>query len=515
MFRRSVGFRYGSLAAGLLAVVAQAQDFAGRVVEDSSGEPVASAELKIHKAGLRELVADLETDRAGRFAGADLPPGEYTIDVVKPNFVTTTFPVHLPNTAVTIRTLRYGVMDGHVTNMRGEPAAGRVTNHGQTIGATRITVLTKQPGSEEFRSVRDTSPEEGGHYRFFDLPPGQYELGMWYYGLSDGSGMQLYPDNTNPRVFTIAGGEVYKDLNFLITPNPQFGVSGRVESPTPGAEFVLALGMPDQPVLPVAVALAGKDGNFQFDKVPAGTYDLFASGPTGGYTAFESVLGKGDALFGKMRVQVAGSDLTGLSVAVAPARSVSVVLRSHAGVPFPVECAQSGTVTLTSLDPWAVAFFGATGSVSVAKEQTIPNLAPGRFRIAASELGAGCYQASDLIVDLSKDVPQPVAVEVAAAGSIHGTVRAASGRATDCVVQLLDPANGEGAQSRLAFPDADGNFALTTLRPGKYRIAVRTATGASKARWVSDISQMTEVDVTGGDATKVELTAPAEQGVAQ
>ena len=53
-----------------------AQDFAGRVVGDSSGEPVASAELKIHKAGLRELVADLDTDRAGHFFGSGLAAGD-------------------------------------------------------------------------------------------------------------------------------------------------------------------------------------------------------------------------------------------------------------------------------------------------------------------------------------------------------------------------------------------------------------------------------------------------------
>ena len=65
----------GMIAVACMAsAIAHAQDFTGRVVEDSSGEPVASAELKIHKAGLRELVADLDTDRNGRFTGAGLPP---------------------------------------------------------------------------------------------------------------------------------------------------------------------------------------------------------------------------------------------------------------------------------------------------------------------------------------------------------------------------------------------------------------------------------------------------------
>ncbi len=488
-----------------------AEVLAGRVLEDSSGEPVASAELKIHKPGNRELVADLDTDRAGHFSGTGLPPGDYTIDAVKPNFITTTFPLHLPaNTPVQLRLVRYGVMDGHVANVRGEPVPGRVmAPYGQTIGATRITVLTKQPGSNEFRSLRDASPEDGGHFRFFDLPPGQYELAMWYYGLNEGSGMQFYPDNTNPKVFTIAGGETYNNLNFLVTPTTQYKVRGKVAWPDsiPAASgFALALGLPDQPVLPIAIALAGKDGDFEFPNVPPGTYDLFTTGPTGGYTGYESVLGKGDPYYGKMRLQIGGADITGLSVPVSPARSLSVVLRAHGNTPFPAACPQSATVALTSLDPWGIAFFSANGPVSVAKEQSILNLPPGRFRVTANGLGSGCYQANDPVVDLAnKDLPQPVAVEVAAAGSIRGTLHAP--RPIDFAVTLLNPSNPEGTQSQLAFPSADGHFTFDALPPGKYRIAAQPATAASKTRWLTDLSKMTEITVAGGEAATVELAA--------
>lgn len=481
-----------ALVAAAVAL-AQAQDLAGRVIQDSSGEPLASAELKIHKAGLRELLADLDTDRNGHFACGDLPAGDYTIDVLKPNFITTTFPIHLPNTALQIRLLRYGVMDGRVTNVRGEAVAGMVrAPYGQTIGATRITVLAKQPGSEEFRSIRDTVLDEDGHFRFFDLPPGQYELQMWYYGINEGAGMQLYPDNTNPRVFTVAGGEVYNDLNFLIAPNPEYKVSGTVALPAPGMKFALALGLPDQPILPVAIALAQEDGTFQFDKVPAGNYDLFAAGPTNGYSQFESSIGgKGDPAYGRMRIQVAGSDLTNLSVPVSPALSLSVVLRSHAGATLPAACPQSASVEVASLDPWGV-LFRSTTQVGVAKEQTIRNLAPGRFRLTASGLGAGCYQTTETVVDLSKDVPQPAVVEIAEAGSIRGTLHEAVGP-----IVLLDVTNADVAKSQLAFPDADGHFSFDTLRPGRYRIA------ASKTRWA-------EINVAAGDPTNVELTGGAQ-----
>ena len=272
----------------------------------------------------------------------------------------------------------------------------------------------RQPGSDEFHSIRDTALDEDGHFRFYDLPPGQYELGMWYYGINEGSGMQLYPDNSNPRVFTVAGGEVYKDLNFLIAPNPAYKVSCSVILPAPGQKFALALGLPEQPVLPMAIALADDDGSFHFDKVPAGTYDLFAAGPTGGYGQFDSVLGgKGDAMYAKMRIQVAASDMTGVSVAVNPAQSLKVILRARAGTEYPAACPRTSGLDLTSLDPWGIRF-GTTAQASADKEQAIANLAPGRFKIAATGLGAGCYQAHETVVDLGKEVPQPVAIEVPA-----------------------------------------------------------------------------------------------------
>ena len=66
------------------------------------------------------------------------------IDVLKANYITTTFPIHLPVASLQIRLLHYGVMDGHVTNIRGEAVAGIVrAPYGQTIGATRLAVLAK------------------------------------------------------------------------------------------------------------------------------------------------------------------------------------------------------------------------------------------------------------------------------------------------------------------------------------------------------------------------------------
>ncbi len=262
------------------AAAASTPELAGRVVEDSSGGALASAELRFHAAGMRELAADLETDREGRFHAEGLPAGDYSVDVSKPNFVTTAFRLHVPGATPVVRLVRYGVIDGQVTGSDGQPLPGRILDYGRTIGSARISLLMRKPGGD-LQLFREVNVEDG-HFRAFDLPPGSYAVGLWYSGMKDGSGMQLYPDTAHPQFFTISGGEEYRDINFSLTRSQAFRVSGKIDLPQPGMSFSVALGVPEQPAMPIGRVETEKDGSFHFDKVPYGTYDLFAAGPSGG-----------------------------------------------------------------------------------------------------------------------------------------------------------------------------------------------------------------------------------------
>lgn len=120
MFQRAV------LILLAIAFSALAQDVDGRVLEDHSGEPLATAELRFHKIGMRELAADLETERDGRFHASGLPAGDYTVDVSKPNHVSTTLKLRVPASGVLVRLVRYAVIAGTVRDTQGNPLAGRV-----------------------------------------------------------------------------------------------------------------------------------------------------------------------------------------------------------------------------------------------------------------------------------------------------------------------------------------------------------------------------------------------------
>jgi hypothetical protein len=261
----------------------------------------------------------------------------------------------------------------------------------------------------------------------------------------------------------------------------------------------------------LARTLAEKDGSFQFEKVPLGSYDLFVAGPVNGYTEFESTLGGGSPWFGRTRIQVAGQNVEGLSVSVSAARPFHVVLRSNNSASPAAGCPQHATVSLASLEPWGI-WFSASTQASFAKEQAIADLPPGRFRVVANELGSGCYQLNPPVVDLSGDVSSPVAIELASAGSVQGVLRAGPAHPAEFAVVLLDAENTAGAQAQVAFPDAEGRFKFEGLRPGRYRIAAPPAAEKSSGRWVADLAHMLEVNVPGGKATDVELAASLPQG---
>jgi hypothetical protein len=405
-----------------------------------------------------------------------------------------------------VRLVRYAVIAGTVRDTEGRPLPGRVSiPTGRTSGSARVAVLVKQPGTEELKAVRQAPLEEGGKYRIFDLPPGQYAVGLWWGGLPIGSGAQMYPDNSRPRFFDVAGGEEYRDIDFLVAPGASFSVSGKIEGPASKIYYSVALALPELPAMPVAQLWTEDDGSFRLEKIPPGTYDLLVAGPVVGYRAFESSLDK-NPLYGRMRIQVIGQNLEGVTVPVSAGRTVDIVLRG------PQEgCPKATEVTPALLEPWGL-LPGTPVEASLDKPQTARDLAPGRYTFSAARLGPGCYQVNRPVADLSGNAAGPVTVELAPAGSIRGTLRGTAS-ARDFAVVLLDAEAADSTAAQLAFPDEQGRFEFAGLRPGRYRIAAQLAAGEARARWVADVAHMVAIDVPGG--APIELDLPVSKGGAQ
>jgi len=210
-----------------LTGVSEAQSLTGKLVQDHSGVPVASADVKVYKTGQRWLAADLETDGEGRFQATGLVPGDYRLEISKSGYLNATLPFHLAageTVRPVLRLVRCGVISGRVMD-----AAGRA------VRPSSVAAMTRGPGGVLRASyVRGASAtvDDAGRYRLFDLAPDEYVV-VASYGASvravastgklpplgsAGSGALTYPNNARPEVFTIAGGEEFKNVDFTVHP---------------------------------------------------------------------------------------------------------------------------------------------------------------------------------------------------------------------------------------------------------------------------------------------------------
>ena len=480
----------------LAATCLRADGLAGRLVQDHSGAPIASADVTVARVGARELAAELETDGDGRFAAPTLPAGEYRIRVEKPGFaaVNLSTRVYAGNrTELALRLVRFASISGRVIDGTGAPVRGaRVL----PLIASRGT-LRRMSFAFGLQSITDAD----GRYRLYNIPPGEYAIATAFGASSfavgstgqapppgtTGSGVLIYPSNTRPDLFRFNGGEERRGVDFVVSPGALFNVSGAVSLPDAKTRVWAALTPVDAPALAVAVATADDEGRFQMNGVPAGSYHLFVAGPVRGYGGSGSVLAE-EPLFGRSRVDVAGADVSGVSVPLERPRSAKVKLMAAAG------CPPAASVSLTSLEDWA-AGLDRTIQLTAAQETVVGRLAPARYRLTLGE-GSGCFQTGDAFLDVAAGASSAT-VSIAPAGSVKGRVE---GDTSVSVVLLSD----SSPAVEVSTLDAEGRFAFRDVPPGRYRVAARRA-----SRWVE--GEMSEVEVRGGAESEVVLRAPAAE----
>jgi 5-hydroxyisourate hydrolase-like protein (transthyretin family) len=458
----------------LTVVLAAALD--GRVVEDHSGNPVVSVEVRVLRNGAPGVVAELETDGDGHFGAQDLPAGDYRLELSKSNYMRVTVEAHA-DSVLQIRMLRYGVISGQVTDEQGQP-----------VRDADVLAFTKPAGSGPLQATDfAVRTDEQGEYRLHHLPPGEYvaaaswgastrAVGASGRAMTDaklGSGFLFYPGNTRPQFFTVTSGDEHR-ADFMLQPAASVSLSGKVEAPASGdaGRFWIALTPVDQPALAVAVTQAAADGSFHFESVPSGSYQLFASGPINMRIGKGGLLGD-EPLYGLARVDVAGENVEGLSVAVDKGGSVTFLLRRGS------LCPSTASVRLVPLEDHGAAK-DWSAELTAGTPRTVNRIAPGRYQLELKTPGNACYLTSDPVVAVAGS--STVEILTAPAGSIQGHLTADA-----AAVTLYG-----GEDVRMALPDADHKFAFTGLRPGHYRL-------------VTGPQNKIEVDVHAGAPTVVEL----------
>jgi 5-hydroxyisourate hydrolase-like protein (transthyretin family) len=400
----------------LLLAVPSFSAVGGKVIENHSGNPVASAEIRLLRASASELIADLETDSDGNFTLPDLANGDYHLEILKPNFISTSLPLTISNStpAIIVRLIRCGVISGHVLDAQGQPV------HSATVFA-----MSQKSETSPWRPFSRTDPghetrvDETGAFRLFNLPPGQYAVAVTYGASTSivastgnsqaeptGSGVILYPSTSQPHVFTVAGGEEYPNTDFSIMPTALYEVSGKIELEASQHGYWLALTAQSQPTFATALSEAASDGTFHFKGIPPGSYSLFAYGPSNGRGGLGIIVDE-HALFGRMPLEV-GADVEGVSIALQKARSASLILRNSTQKNA---CPATLDFQLVSLEDWG-ADLDRKLTIGFVKPEATGPLAPGRYLITIQDASSSCVPVSNTILDLSKPSAKTIEIPV-------------------------------------------------------------------------------------------------------
>lgn len=453
-----------------LAIYAGA--FEGLVVDSHSGSPIQSADVSVLRDG--NVVEELETDENGRFRTSDLSSGEYRVEVSRSNYLHAFVQMQERAPAV-VRLIRRSVICGRVTDVSNQPVPG-----------ADVLAMTRSAVGDWLRVFGNpVRTDEAGEYRLSGLPPGSYAVAVSY-GASTravgrtgsavtdarlGSGFLFYPGNSRPEFFIVSGGDEYRNIDFTIQPVAASAVKGKVVGAPSGDRFWLALTPRDQPALAVAVTETGPDDSFGFEGVPTGAYDLFASGPASGRTSAGAVLDN-EPLFGHSGIEVGGSDLGDISVAVGKGSTVTFLLRPDAS------CPAAATLQLIPVEDRA-AWTQLRVVLTAGAGRSLNNVAPGRYALNLSTPGNACYLSDDNV--LAVPTTKTVGLRVAPGGSIRGHTAEAG------IVLLSDDET-----TWTATPDVQNQFTFTGLRPGRYWVSGRRADGV-------------EVEVKAGTSKDVEI----------
>lgn len=493
------------LALVLAAGTAWSATLTGRVVEDHTGLPLASATVRVSRPGQSFLAAELETDREGRFQAADLPEGEYRLDIAKPNFAKSQLPVTLAaaGSSTAVRLIRLGVITGRVHDLQNQPVAGVI-----------VMAIRKPPGDAPLRPPGNAAylgtADARGEYRIRALPPGEYVV-VSTYGASTrhmgsmgrtttpdnlGSGFLFFPTNTRPEVLAITGGEEHRNIDFTLQGGALHTVAGKVETDKPEKWFWLALVDPQQPAVSVAVANTDKDGVFKFAGVPDGSYRLVAV-ENSRARGFAGGIPTPNPVFGQTRVNIGGQNVEGVTVRPDIARSVEFTLAAQG-------CQTTTQLQLTPLEDWG-SVLERSIPLTAGQPSSVTGLAPMRYQLSASNPGnVPCYLESDTILDLSEAASStPIELRLAPAAAVNGKLDTA-GRPPVGFAIVLAPA-ADPAAVQMAPVDAQSRFSFTGLRPGKYRIAAYPAGGK-----LPNTTRMFEFELRGGSNAAIDLAAPQE-----
>ena len=284
------------------------------------------------------VVATTTTDKDGKYSFEHLPDGTYSVKVVKDGALTDTDQTGDPDNKldnasepITLdeKNPTKGDVDfGYVPNNTITGTVYRDDNRDKTIngdepGLERVSV---QLLDENGKVLQTLDTDADGNYAFQHLPDGKYTVKVVRSSSIKDYDQTEDPDSTvddTSAVYTMGPeNSLQEKVNFGYVPD--YSIAGRVYrdsdksgSYTDGEETFsgVTVDLLDKDGNVVATTTTDKDGNYSFEKLPAGTYrvKVHPDGDLAGLDQTEDPDGIADSMSGEITIGFDNQKVTGVN----------------------------------------------------------------------------------------------------------------------------------------------------------------------------------------------------------
>lgn len=449
---------------------------AGRIVDSIGGNAVANAAviLRAHDPERAWSYGD-ETDAQGHFSISAIEPGEYTIAVERAGFTlesagaagapgpTVKIAGGQSLTDLNLRVAPLGVIAGQVVDSEGEPARGA------RVDALHYMYVS---GKNQLRSVAGARSGDRGDFRLFGLRAGIYYLKatgrqVAPFELLDKATVTYYPgtaDSSRAAPIELRAGDQMR------------GVDIRLQSS--GAYTIRFKFPPGITLSPTEAHLLNGQGLLPTEQWRSRNEVGFGNVPPGSYEALFIGLGADKSRnYAGRHVEVTNAEIDGGTLDFVPGATITGTVRVEGGT---IPGLAKLNIRLLS-DFRDVPQFNATTAIKPDASFAFEAAAPVAYDISIDRV-AGVYLKTVRMGDQPLAQPridaaerlEPLTVVLGAdIGALEGVVKNSIGGLVPRARVDAIP-DGDHAKrpdfNRSTFSDEKGQFKITDLPPGQYKI---------------------------------------------
>jgi hypothetical protein len=417
------------------------------------------------------------------------------------------------------------------TLVKGATISGKVTAPAGVV-LSNVYVTASAAGSQ-WQTGGQSSVAPDGSYKITGLPAGSFKI--QFSAMNSGALTQWHSNAASfdaATALSVTAGQDLTGINATMVKGAT--ISGKVTFPAGSVPYVYAKAVSTGSQYQSGQSfLVGPDGSYKITGLTAGSYKVQFSGSDG--AVLEQWYKNAASFDTAAAVAVAaGQDLTGVSVTMVKAASISGKVTAPAGVTL-------SRVSVNSMSTTAQSQVQQSAVVAPDGSYRIAGLQAGSYKLGFSGWNTGAQEqwypnatspdkATVLTLATSQQLTGINATLVKGA-TISGKVTAPAGTNLATVFVSAASAASQGQPAQTASVAPDGTYKITGLFAGSYKLQFSGSNDGALAQWYANAASFdtakaatvsTGQDLTGINVTLVKgatisgkVTAPAGVDVAR